>query len=277
MNNKVLAINDLSGFGNTSLMALIPLLYKYGLEVCALPSSLLSSNTCFPGYQLLATDVFMKDCLKHWQELGMEFGAIYSGFLGNPQQVDTVLEPIETLAITETLVLIDPVMADNGELYPCYDEHMILAMRRLIAKADIITPNFTEACFLAGIDPRDDAGEECFNTICNKLHDLGACELIITGAPGVKDGCNIIYSASPNTQLQSYACQYIPCFFTGTGDIFSTLMLVYMLKGIPRPEAITKAADFIYNAINHSLAKGRDGRAGVLLQDILQTGEYGCQ
>ncbi|MDD3547784.1 MAG: pyridoxamine kinase [Candidatus Cloacimonetes bacterium] len=274
MKNRVLAIHDLSGFGNTSLMAIIPLFYKYGLEVCALPSALLSSNTCYDGYRLLETDAFMKDCLRHWQEMKMEYCAIYSGFLGNPAQVDTVLEAINSFSSEKTLVLVDPVMADDGKLYSCYDDSMILAMRRLIAKANIITPNYTEACFLSGHNFKNDAGHVDIERICGRLHELGAREIIITGVPGPKDGCRIFYSEAATSLIRSFECRNLPCFFTGTGDIFSALMLIYTLRGIERSGAIIKAADFIYDAIRYSMTRARDGRAGVLLQELLQnTGE----
>ncbi|MFA5484258.1 MAG: bifunctional hydroxymethylpyrimidine kinase/phosphomethylpyrimidine kinase, partial [Candidatus Cloacimonadaceae bacterium] len=107
-----------------------------------------------------------------------------------------------------------------------------------------------------------------------RLHELGAREIIITGAPGLKDGCKIIYSAASASSIQSFECRYLPCFFTGTGDIFSALMLIYALEGMERSTAIVKAADFIYDAIRYSMTRARDGRAGVLLQELLQnTGE----
>lgn len=269
MDSRILAIHDLSGFGNTSLMAIIPLMYRFGLEVCALPTSILSSNTCFKGYRIVETDSFMRECLEHWKALGLEFGAIYSGFLGNPQQVNIVLDSISSFATKDTLVLIDPVMADEGKLYSCYNFTMVEAMRKLIAKADLITPNFTEACFLADLKQDDIKTDTDREVLFARLHKLGVKEIIITSVPSNKGEYRILYSSAPNSEIISHDCQYIPCFYTGTGDIFSALMLIYTLKGIKRPQAINMAADFISRAISYSESNNRDGRAGILLQQVL--------
>lgn len=273
MKHRVLAIHDLSGYGNTSLMAIIPLLYHFGIEVVALPTMLLSTNTCFPAYRTLESSAFMKECLAHYQEMNLHFSAIYSGFLGDPGQVQTVLDAIDEFADEDTLVVIDPVMADDGKLYSCYNEDMILAMRRLVSRADIITPNFTEACFLSDMKP-EAAGEKDFmRSLGDKLHALGAKDVIITSAPDAQQQ-RIIYSSGLGEQLQSFSYQHIPCYFTGTGDIFSALILAYALNGIERKQAIPLAAAFISSAIQYSVEHGRDGSAGVLLHEILPTWDF---
>lgn len=271
--NKILAIHDLSGFGNTSLMAVIPLLYHHGFEVCALPSSLLSSNTCYEGYRILETDDFMKECLAHWQELRLKFSAIYSGFLGNAGQCRMVAEMIELFGKEDALVLVDPVMADEGELYSCYDHSMVEAMRFLISKADIITPNYTEACFLAGVKAEEEPQQEHYEEIFGALHSYGAKEAIITSAPAFGGKSCIFYSLGKGQEIRQYDIELLPEFFTGAGDMFSTLILSYTLKGMGKDEAIKKAADFIYKAIVYSRQRGRDGRSGVLLHQLLSSDE----
>lgn len=270
MKNRVLAIHDLSGYGNTSLMAIIPMMYHFGIELCALPSMLLSANTCFDGYQTLDTSDFMKHSLQHFRQMDMQFNAIYSGFLGNPEQINTVLQAIEDFSCSSTLVLIDPVMADDGKLYPCYTKSMIQAMRRLVAKADIITPNFTEACFLAGLEPFQNPEPGFTEELCHKLLALGSKELVITSYPINDQDKSVLYFSAKTPKPVCFSYKHIPCFYTGTGDIFSTLILIYALKGIERLDAIPKAVEFIQQAILYSLDQGRDGNAGVLLQEIIR-------
>lgn len=260
-------INDLSGFGNTSLMAIIPTLYSFGLKLAVLPSSLLSANTCFDGYQKMDTDDFMRQSIAHWQELGLDFSAIYSGFLANTGQVQIVLDAIAAFGGEDCLVLIDPVMADDGALYSCYDESMIHAMRALVAKADLISPNYTEACFLADLPCRPLCQKSCLQELCEKLHRLGAKELVITSVPFAEGGHAVLYSDGNDFEL--FKNDYIPCFYTGTGDIFSTLMLAYRLQSMDIHEAIGRANKAIYRAIEISQKAGQAGAEGVLWEQIL--------
>jgi len=267
MNKRVLVINDLSGFGNTSLMAIIPTLYSFGLKLCILPTSLLSANTCFEGYQKMDTDDFMRQSLAHWQALKLEFSAIYSGFLANAAQVQIVLSAIDTFAQEDCLVLIDPVMADHGKLYSCYDQSMIQAMRHLVARADIISPNYTEACFLADLPYGQKCTGQDLQKLCERLHKLGAKELIITSVPHEKWDNAVLYSSG--AELELFKCAYIPCYYTGTGDIFSTLMLAYRLQAMDIHEAINRATQSIYHAIELSQIAGQPGAEGVLWEKIL--------
>lgn len=267
MDKRVLVINDLSGFGNTSLMAIIPTLYSFGLALCVLPTSLLTANTCFVDYHMLGTDDFMRQSIAHWQALKMEFSAIYSGFLANTEQVDIVLHAIDTFADEDCLVLIDPVMADGGELYSCYGESMIHAMRRLVARADIISPNYTEACFLADVPCRQECTDASLQELCARLHKLGAKELVITSVPHAKFSNAVLYSNRQDISI--FKTEYIPCFYTGTGDIFSTLMLAYRLQSMDIHEAISRATQSIHYAIELSQTANQPGAEGVLWEQIL--------
>ncbi|MCB5254972.1 MAG: pyridoxamine kinase [Candidatus Cloacimonetes bacterium] len=267
MDKRVLVINDLSGIGNTSLMAIIPTLYSFGLKLAVLPTSLLSANTCFDGYQKMDTDDFMRKSLAHWQDMKLKFSAIYSGFLANTAQVQIVLDAIDTFADEDCLVLIDPVMADDGALYSCYDVSMIHAMRSLVARADIISPNYTEACFLADLPCQKKSTERQLGQLCQKLHTLGAKELIITSVPDEEGNKAVLYSADQDFELIKSA--HLPCFYTGTGDIFSTLMLAYRLQSMDIREAIARAVKTIYHAIELSQAAGQIGAEGVLWERVL--------
>ncbi|MDD4309549.1 MAG: bifunctional hydroxymethylpyrimidine kinase/phosphomethylpyrimidine kinase [Candidatus Cloacimonetes bacterium] len=143
-----LAVHDLSGFGHTSLMVVIPILTRMGVEITALPTSLLSTNTEFPQYVMQDNTLLMEAILKHWKSLSLRFDAVYTGFLGSTDQVELLIKNIPVLKTPNSIVLVDPVLADWGKLYGCYDLRMVEAMRKLVCEADIITPNLTEAAFL---------------------------------------------------------------------------------------------------------------------------------
>ncbi|HQQ67509.1 MAG TPA: pyridoxamine kinase [Candidatus Cloacimonadota bacterium] len=269
MRKRILAIHDLSGFGNGSLMSIIPIMYRYGIQVTALPSALLSANTCYEDYAWLDTSSFLDQSIAHYTGLNRRFSAIYSGFLGSPQQADLLCNAIGDLATEDTLVVIDPVMADDGKLYGCYCEDMVEAMRKLVAKADLITPNYTEACFLAGWEYRMDRNEEDLQRLCADLSALGPKSLIITSVPDTSaEGSRVLYH-TPKQGSKSFPCSYIPVFYPGTGDIFCALILALHLNGYSIEAAIPKVTAFIHRAIAYSMQSGEDHREGVLLESLL--------
>lgn len=269
MRKRILAIHDLSGFGNGSLMSIIPIMYRYGIQVTALPSALLSANTCYEDYTWLDTSSFLDQSIEHYQNLNRRFNAIYSGFLGSSQQADMLCKAIGELAGEDTMVVIDPVMADDGKLYSCYSEDMVDAMRKLVAKADLITPNYTEACFLAGWEYRMDRGEEDLQRLCSDLSALGPKSLIITSVPDTGTDISRVLYYTPEQGSISFPCSYIPVFYPGTGDIFCAIILALLLNGLSIEAAIPKVTAFIHRAIAYSMQSGEDHREGVLLESLL--------
>lgn len=269
MQKRILAIHDLSGFGSGSLMAIIPIMNRYGLQVTVLPTALLSANTCYADYAWLDTTSFIKSCLEHFKKLSHSYSAIYSGFLGSAAQAQIVLEAIHTFGGPSCYIVIDPVMADDGELYSCYDQSMIESLSALVALADLITPNFTEACFLAGWEYRMDYSEADLERLCQKLHQIGAKSIVITSVPDAAGkGSRVLYS-NLDTGLQSFDCDYLPVFFPGTGDIFCALLLALILNNIGIAEAIPRVIAFIHKAISFSMNSDIDRREGILLESQL--------
>jgi len=146
---RVAAIHDLSGFGRISLGVVIPILSTMGLQVCSLPTAILSTPTGgFKNYKFIDLTEHMEEYIKHWKELSLKFEGIYTGFLGSSRQIDIISKFIKGFSKEDTLVVIDPVMGDEGKLYGTMDEEMVQKMRKYIGLAHIITPNFTEAARL---------------------------------------------------------------------------------------------------------------------------------
>lgn len=218
------------------------------------------------------TTEFIEESINHYQELGLKFSAVYSGFLGNPGQVDTVLRAISSLADDDALIVIDPVMADGGKLYDCYDSSMVDAMRRLVATADMICPNYTEGCLLVDMDPLAPASEQTLIDLCAKLHQLGPDEITLTSVSVHGTGCDTLYS-SKQGDFEIFPCEYIPCYYTGTGDIFSALMVANSLAGVPLKSAIPKVVSFITSAIKLSQKRNQGSAWGVALEEIISTYE----
>ncbi len=149
---RVAAIHDLSGFGRCSLTVAIPILSAMGLQCCPLPTAFLSTHTGgFEGFTFLDMTEEMPRVAAHWKSLDLRFQAIYSGFLGSVRQIDIVENFIREFRREDTVVVVDPVMGDHGEVYQTYTSAMCAGMARLAELADVITPNLTEAALLLGL------------------------------------------------------------------------------------------------------------------------------
>ena len=147
---RVAAIHDLSGFGRASLTVVIPILSTMGVQVCPLPTAVLSTHSKFEDFHFIDLTGEMSDYIRHWKQLGISFDAVYSGFLGSPRQIDIVTDFIDHFSQQDQLVIVDPVLGDNGALYGPLNKDMVTEMQSLIKQADIITPNITEASLLLG-------------------------------------------------------------------------------------------------------------------------------
>ena len=171
---KVAAIHDLSGFGRSSLTAIIPTLSSMGVQVCPLPTAILSNHTGgFPSYSYVDLTDSMEDFIDQWKALDLQFDAIYSGFLGSVKQIEIVSGFIDHFGNQQNLVVVDPVMGDNGALYSSFTPEIIPEMRKLIQKADLITPNYTEAAYLLGEEQRPEAfSDERAKTWLHQLSDF---------------------------------------------------------------------------------------------------------
>lgn len=157
---KVAAIHDLSGFGRASLTTIIPILSTMEIQTCPLPTAVLSTQTSgFEDYSFIDLTDYMEEHIAHWKKLNLDFDCIYSGFLGSVRQIQIVSDFVEYFKRKDNLVVVDPVLGDNGSLYDTMGEEMVCEMKKLVSKADIITPNFTEAAFLLGEDCRKNISE----------------------------------------------------------------------------------------------------------------------
>ena len=155
MYKKILTIQDISCVGQCSLTVALPILSACGVETCVLPSAVLSTHTAgFTGFTVRDLSDDMPAIKNHWLKEGIRFDAIYTGYLGSTQQIDYVADIFAETAAEGCVKVVDPAMADNGKLYPAFDEVYVEGMKGLCAKADYVLPNITEACFLAGVEYR---------------------------------------------------------------------------------------------------------------------------
>ncbi|WP_371363412.1 Pyridoxal kinase PdxY [Sporomusa rhizae] len=268
---RVAAVHDISCVGRCSLTVIMPILSCMGIQVCPLPTAVLSTH--LGGFSDVAFHDFtdqMSDFFQHWKREGISFDCIYSGFLASGEQIDTVTEFIDEFSANKPLVLVDPVMGDEGRLYSVYTPKMQEHMKRLICKADIITPNFTEACFLLG---------ECYQERIlepNLLKDwlvrlagFGPSQVVMTGIPiGNRQIMNIGYEQNSGA-FWEVVSEHIPARYPGTGDIFASILAGALLWRQSLPEAMKLAADFVAAAIKATYKADTPTREGVLLETVL--------
>ncbi len=266
---KIAAINDLSGFGRCSLTVAMPILAAMGYQVCPLPTALLSAHTGYEGAQIRDFTADMEAFLSHWEQLGLSFDAVYSGFLGNEAQVD-VLEPfLRHRKAQGTLCLVDPAMADHGKLYASCTPLLAKRMRQLVGLASVTTPNLTEACLLTDV-PYEAVVSETGVADCNRLHligerllALGCGAAVVTGVHAA-DGMLENWVFTPDVEPQVVRVLRVDKNYAGTGDVFSSVLCGELLRGTALVAAVEKAAGFV-RQVTVATAE-----AGLPLQDGVQ-------
>lgn len=268
---RIAAIHDLSGIGKVSLTVAIPILSSMGFQVCPLPTAVLSSNTEIPGFKLLDLTEQMRQFIAHWKSMQLEFTAIYSGFLGSPDQTEIVADFIDYFRKEHQLIVVDPVLGDDGNLYDSMGPEMIVAMKKLIGKADVITPNLTEACALLDLEFSPEMNEKRILEILKDLCKHGPQTAIITNVKSPESfKQTFVYAFNrKDGKYWKVSCDYVPAHFPGTGDTFTSIITGCLLQGDSLPMALDRAVQFISTAIRATYGYDHDTRHGIMLEKVL--------
>ena len=270
---RIAAIQDLSGFGRCSATVVLPVLSAMGGQCCPLLTAYLSAHTAFPPSPhavFLDLTEQLGETAAHWAELGVEFDAIYSGFLGSAGQIDRIEAFFRRFRRPDTLVLVDPVMGDHGRPYRTYTPELCARMRELAAQADVITPNQTEAALLLGEDydarPRDEAGLRAW---LERLSMDGRRSVVLTGlslAPGSLGAGSFDRDTG---EISFPMARQVPAHFPGTGDLFASVLLGALLRGERLSDAARRAAEFVQRCAAYTLAVGTPLLEGVQFEPLL--------
>jgi len=269
---KIAAIHDISCFGRCALTVIIPLLSAMGEQVIPIPTALLSTHTGGfeqPYFRDLSDD--MERIVAHFGELGVKFDAIYSGFLGSARQIAIVEDIIDRFG-SDCPVLVDPVMGDDGKLYSTYTDELVRGMARLCRRADVITPNVTEAHFLTGVDiPREipdaRAATELALELCARMRrELGVNKIVITG---IHFGDRVGNAVMVDGEVRLTSMPRLERSFPGTGEVFTSTLLGEIVRGKSLYDAAEAAQAFTYKVIEHSQSSPEPTRNGVLLEECL--------
>ncbi len=269
---KLAAVHDLSGYGRASLTVAVPVLSSMGIQVCPLPTALLSTQTSgFTDYTYLDLTDEMYGIIDHWEAIGLEFDCIYSGFLGSGNQAACVADMFRRLGKDGALFVVDPVLGDNGSSYGPISEELIAAMGELIAEAHLITPNFTEAAMLLHEPYPNYADENSVLQWLKRLSSQGPSRVVITSVPlQGSDSSNFVY-AHDSLEGAVYRLQTprLPFNYAGAGDMFTSILIGSLAAGEEFPSALARAAEQVLQAVQHAADEGVSEREGVLLEPVL--------
>lgn len=267
MSKRILTMQDVSCVGQCSTTVALPICSACGLETAILPTALLSTHTapCFTGFTVLNLTDEDKKILSHWQKIGLTFDALYTGYLGNASHVQMVKEVKNTLLNSGAPYLYDPAFADNGKLYYGFDGAYVNALKELIPYADVILPNFSEACFLTDT-PYAQPTEDGIRTVLEKLEKAGAKSVVLTGiGDGDKQTGVLVYG---NGKTSHYLHEKVDRSYHGTGDVYAAAFTGAYLQGKTVEESAAVAADFTLSAIKNTLSDDAHGY-GVKFEPML--------
>lgn len=242
---KCAVINDLSGFGKCSLTASIPIISVMGSEVHPLPTAVLSNQTAYDSFKLVDLTDYMQAFINEWKHLNVSFDAILTGFVTNEKQIDIISDFIDDFSSHETVVIVDPVMADNGSLYSGYTQKMCDKIKKICYKADVITPNIAELAFIAEEDFSEDY--ETIISYGKKLINNGIKRIVVTGYKEKDTISNIVFDGN---KVDRAAAKLIGGYYSGTGDVLASIITGGLLKGMDLYSSVSLATEFISKAID---------------------------
>lgn len=267
---RLAMINDIAGFGRCSTTVSLPVISVMKVQVCPVPTSVLSNHLGFPLCHFDDYTSHMRDYIKVWSELGLSFDGLYCGFLGNEEQINIVREFVEMFR--PPLFLLDPVMGDHGRAYSSITETHVQKMKELLPLADIITPNITEACLLTGTPWKD--GEwtmQELSGLCERLaslclKDSVSASIVITG---IRQGDFLVNFLWDDGVYTTVASPIAGASRPGTGDIFASILAADAVRGETLLSSVQKAANFVGLCIAGSEKAGTPVQEGVVFEKYL--------
>lgn len=267
---RIIAVHDLSGIGKCSLTAALPIISAAGIECNPVPTAVLSSHTGnISGYTFRDLTDDLIPYINHWKKIGIHPDAIYSGYLGSEKQVDAVETIIDEFADSNTHIIIDPAMADSGRLYSGFNSSFIKEMARLCKRADVITPNLTEAAFLTGAEYRHDYDTGYINSLIEALSDFTGRYIVLTGVSDRKGETGCAVSDKKTGEIKFFSSPECPGTYYGTGDIFASVLSACITSGKDCFTSAQNALEFTYKSIHETYLSGTDTRLGVAFEKFL--------
>lgn len=245
---RLLTIQDISCVGQCSLTVALPIISACGIETAVLPSAVLSTHTAgFTGYTFRDLTEDIPSITEHWAKEGLMFDAIYTGYLGSTKQIEYVADIFDRLGNENCIKAVDPAMADNGKLYPAFDNDFVQSMKGLCQRADYLIPNITEACFLTDMEYKTKYDRAYIDNIISKLCLLGCKNVILTGVSYEEGKTGVV--VFENNEYKYYEHEFLPNSCHGTGDIYASAFVGALVRGNNAYDSAKIAADYTVECI----------------------------
>lgn len=263
---KLAVINDFCGFGRCSIAAALPVISAMHVQCCPLPTAVFSDHTGFESFYRVDFTQHMARYSAEWEKLGLRFDGIATGYLGSARQIDLVKDFLARFKTKETKVLIDPVMGDYGSLYPSFTQELAGRMHELMGQADLLTPNLTEACILAGLPYREEFSQKELEALCERLSESGPSSIVVSGLHFGDEIGNFVWSGG---KAELLTAKRVGLCRSGTGDVFSAILAADLVNGVALKKSVQKAADFISKTMAYTLALGVPETDGICFEEYL--------
>lgn len=265
---RIVTVQDISCVGKCSLTVALPIISAMGTEAAVLPTAVLSTHTMFKGFTFCDLTDEIEPIVAHWKKENMDFDAVYTGYLGSARQIALTKDLISKFKGANTLVLVDPAMADGGRMYTGFEKSFALEMATLCSVADIIVPNLTEASFMLGEEyVAEGYDEEYIKDMLKKLTVLGCKTAVITGVSFEKDKLGVMSYDSESGEYFSYFRERIPESFHGTGDVFASTFLGALMRERSVGDSLKIATDFTVECIKATLGNPQERKYGVNFEE----------
>lgn len=271
---RIAVIGDISGFGRCSLTASIPVISSLGIECCPFPTAVLSAQTGYSSYHFIDLTSEFTAYENEWEKLGYSFDGILTGYIASPLQADLIASFIKKFKSENTVLLVDPVMADDGEIYGTYSNELCGKVTEIAKKADIITPNLTELCILIGADYSEITSKEndsdyldLIRGEAEKMLNKTVKSVIVTGVRYKGEIYNLVCEKNGYSQVKS---QIFGGSYSGTGDLFASVICAKAVLGVPLKTAVETASKFLEKSVQSSFNEGTDRNDGINFQEYLE-------
>ncbi|MBR2343333.1 MAG: pyridoxamine kinase [Clostridia bacterium] len=265
---RIMTIQDISCVGKCSLTVALPIISAAGVEAAVLPTAVLSTHTAFSKFTFCDLTDEIPKISDVYGELGIGFDAIYTGYLGSFRQLELVGDFIDRHG-RGAMIVVDPAMADNGQLYKGFTEDFALAMGKLCGKADLIIPNLTEASFMLGVPYNPDYDEEYIRALLRSLTGLGSRYAALTGIGFSEDEIGVYAYDSVTDSYFSYFNERLPVSFHGTGDIYASAAVGALMRGRSVNDSLALAVDYTLECMRKTMADENHRFYGVNFEEAL--------
>lgn len=264
---KIAVINDFTGFGRCSIAVALPVISMLKVQCCPVPTSIFSNHTGFKSFFFDDYTEKMPAYIKEWKTLGLEFDGISSGFLGSKEQIQMVTQFFQDFKTEKNIIIVDPVMGDYGKTYSTYTSQMCEEMKKLVAYADILTPNVTEACILTDTPYKEKFTMKEYKKMAETLCQRGPNKVVISGIVQGEFIANYCYEKGHEPKI--VRSHKVGTQRSGTGDIFAAIIAADAVNGVPFEESVRKASRFIKKCILKSIELDIPTTDGVCFEEVL--------